>query len=111
MHPTRVIGLMSGTSVDGIDAALVEIVGTDLDLKVELLAGKTYPYPAALREKILAICGGAPISMAELAAIDDAIALVFAQAAQNIQVGYPPATLIGSHGQTVYHRPPGFSIS
>lgn len=111
MHPTRVIGLMSGTSVDGIDAALVEIVGTDLDLKVELLAGKTYPYPAALREKILAICAGAPISMAELAEIDDAIALVFAQAAQNIQVGYPPATLIGSHGQTVYHRPPGFSIS
>ncbi|MBD2294513.1 anhydro-N-acetylmuramic acid kinase [Anabaena sphaerica FACHB-251] len=109
MHPTRVIGLMSGTSVDGIDAALVEIVGTDLDLKVELLAGETYPYPAELRERILAICADAAISMAELAEIDDAIALVFAQAAQNIQVGHPPATLIGSHGQTVYHRPPHFS--
>ncbi|QYX32912.1 anhydro-N-acetylmuramic acid kinase [Sphaerospermopsis torques-reginae] len=106
MHPTRVVGLMSGTSVDGIDAALVEIVGTDLNLKVELLAGETYPYPAELREKILAICAGASISIAELAAIDDAIAVVFAQAVQNIQVGYPPASLIGSHGQTVYHRPP-----
>ncbi|MGM3309402.1 anhydro-N-acetylmuramic acid kinase [Anabaena sp. WFMT] len=106
MHPTRVIGLMSGTSVDGIDAALVEIVGTDFDLKVELLAGETYSYPAELRDRILAICGGAPISMAELAEIDDAIALVFAQAAQNIQIGHPPATLIGSHGQTVFHRPP-----
>ncbi|MEH2161396.1 MAG: anhydro-N-acetylmuramic acid kinase [Nostoc sp.] len=104
--PTRVIGLISGTSVDGIDAALVEISGTELDLKVELLAGETYPYPSELREKILAVGAGVAISMAELAEIDDAIAIVFAQAAQNIQLGHQPATLIGSHGQTVYHRPP-----
>ncbi|MEH2282076.1 MAG: anhydro-N-acetylmuramic acid kinase [Nostoc sp.] len=104
--PTRVIGLISGTSVDGIDAALVEISGTELDLKVELLAGATYPYPAELRERILAVGAGVAISMAELAEIDDAIAVVFAQAAQNIQIGHQPATLIGSHGQTVYHRPP-----
>ncbi|MEH2038516.1 anhydro-N-acetylmuramic acid kinase [Nostoc sp.] len=104
--PTRVIGLISGTSVDGIDAALVEISGTELDLKVELLAGATYPYPAQLRERILAVGAGVAISMAELAEIDDAIAQVFAQAAQNIQIGHQPATLIGSHGQTVYHRPP-----
>ncbi|MBE9005354.1 anhydro-N-acetylmuramic acid kinase [Fortiea sp. LEGE XX443] len=103
---TRVIGLISGTSVDGIDAALVDISGTDLDIKVELLAGKTYPYPAELRESILAVCAEKAISMAELAELDDAIALTFAQAAQNIQTGYQPATLIGSHGQTVYHRPP-----
>ncbi|MEH2441705.1 anhydro-N-acetylmuramic acid kinase [Nostoc sp.] len=104
--PTRVIGLISGTSVDGIDAALVEISGTELDLKLELLAGFTYPYPAELRERILAVGAGAAISMAELAEIDDAIAQVFAQAAQKIQIGHQPATLIGSHGQTVYHRPP-----
>ncbi|MEH1866975.1 MAG: anhydro-N-acetylmuramic acid kinase [Nostoc sp.] len=104
--PTRVIGLISGTSVDGIDAVLVEISGTELDLKVELLAGKTYPYPAELRERILAVGAGVAISMAELAEIDDAIAQVFAQAAQNIQIGHQVATLIGSHGQTVYHRPP-----
>ncbi|MBD2384225.1 anhydro-N-acetylmuramic acid kinase [Cylindrospermum sp. FACHB-282] len=116
MHPTekaaisaRVIGLISGTSVDGIDAALVDISGTDLDLKIELLAGETYSYPAELRERILAVGAGLAVSMAELAEIDDAIALVFAQAAQNIQMGYQPATLIGSHGQTVYHRPPGDS--
>jgi anhydro-N-acetylmuramic acid kinase len=103
---TRVIGLISGTSVDGIDAALVEISGTDLDIKVELLAGETYPYPGELREKILAVCAGEAISMAELAELDDAIAYNFAQAAQNIQTNHQPATLIGSHGQTVYHRPP-----
>ncbi|MBW4686419.1 MAG: anhydro-N-acetylmuramic acid kinase [Komarekiella atlantica HA4396-MV6] len=105
--PTRVIGLISGTSVDGIDAALVDISGTDFDLKIELVAGATYPYPAELRTKILAVCAGEAISMAELAQIDDAIAFTFAQAAQNIQIDHQPATLIGSHGQTVYHRPPG----
>jgi len=103
---TRVIGLISGTSVDGIDAALVEISGTDLDLEVNLLAGETYPYPGELRERILAVCAGEAISMAELAELDDAIALSFAQAAQNIHTGHQPAILIGSHGQTVYHRPP-----
>ena len=102
---TYVIGLISGTSVDGIDAALVDIAGTDWDLKVEFLAGATYPYPAALREQILAVCGGVAVSMAELAELDDAIALAFAQAAQEIQIDHSPAQLIGSHGQTVYHRP------
>ncbi len=103
---TRVIGLISGTSVDGIDAALVEITGTDIDLNVQLLAGTTYPYPTTLREQILDVCGGASLSMAELAQLDDAIALQFAQAAQNIQADNTPVELIGSHGQTVFHRPP-----
>ncbi|MBW4610502.1 MAG: anhydro-N-acetylmuramic acid kinase [Hassallia sp. WJT32-NPBG1] len=107
---TYVIGLISGTSVDGIDAALVDISGTDFDLKVELLAGETYPYPAELRERILAVCAGVAISMAELAELDDAIAIAFAQAAQNIQINHKPATLIGSHGQTLYHRPPGGGV-
>ncbi|MEP0882392.1 anhydro-N-acetylmuramic acid kinase [Trichocoleus sp. ST-U3] len=102
----RVIGLISGTSVDGIDAALVEISGKDLDIKVTLLAGATYPYPDALSKQILEVCGGSSLSMEEFAQLDDAIASTFAQAAQNIQNGNPPAELIGSHGQTVFHRPP-----
>ncbi len=107
---TRVIGLMSGTSVDGIDAALVDIFGTDLDIKIELVAGVTYPYPIEIRERILEVCAGKPISMMELAELDDAIANCFAQAAIAIQTGHQKATLIGSHGQTVYHRPlTGFS--
>ena len=102
----RTIGLISGTSVDGIDAALVEISGSTADLSVTLLAGETYPYPAALRSQILSVCAGAPLSMADFAALDDAIAQVFAEAAIAIQAGQPPAELIGSHGQTVFHRPP-----
>ena len=108
----KVIGLMSGTSVDGIDAVLVEITGMTLDLQVKLLAGATYPYPDELRSQILAVCGGEKLSILELAALDDAISRCFAQAAIAIQaVGAVSlkedrlAQLIGTHGQTVYHRP------
>jgi anhydro-N-acetylmuramic acid kinase len=101
----KVIGLMSGTSVDGIDAALVEIIATESDLRVDLLAGATYPYPDSLRAEILAVCGGKKLSMLEFAELDDAIACCFAQAAMDIQAHQPGAVLIGSHGQTVFHRP------
>jgi anhydro-N-acetylmuramic acid kinase len=100
------IGLMSGTSVDGIDAAFVEITGSGFDLQVYLLQGETYPYSSQLRDQILAVCAGHPISMIEFADLDDAIASEFATAAQKIQAGYPNAEIIGSHGQTVFHRPP-----
>lgn len=100
------IGLMSGTSVDGIDAALVQITGKDIDLKVELLASDTYAYPDELRQQILAVCAGSALSMAQFAQLDDAIAIQFALAALKIQPGHPKAELIGSHGQTVFHRPP-----
>ncbi|ALJ69244.1 MULTISPECIES: anhydro-N-acetylmuramic acid kinase [unclassified Synechocystis] len=100
------IGLISGTSVDGIDACLVDISGSGLDLKVDLLRGETYPYPDALRQEILALCAGTPVSPEAIAFLDDSIAKEFAQAAQQIQQSLPPADLIGSHGQTIFHRPP-----
>ena len=101
----KVIGLMSGTSVDGIDAVLIEVSGREKDLEVRLLAGETFAYPQELRAKILAVCSGKAVAIDELAALDDAIAINFAQAAQKIQSQHPKAELIGSHGQTVYHRP------
>ncbi|BAU12856.1 anhydro-N-acetylmuramic acid kinase [Leptolyngbya sp. NIES-3755] len=110
----RVIGLMSGTSIDGIDAALVEISGSTDNLQATLIAGETYPYPAQLRDRILAVCSGTAVSIAELAELDDEIAEQFAQAALRIQDNQTPAVLIGSHGQTVFHRPPaerlGYSL-
>lgn len=103
-----VIGLMSGTSVDGIDAALARIDGEDLRLHVELIAGATYPYPDALRAEILAVASGDALSLERLADLDAAIAVEFARAANSIQAENPSykAALIGSHGQTVFHRPP-----
>ncbi|MGK7918388.1 MAG: anhydro-N-acetylmuramic acid kinase [Trichodesmium sp.] len=113
---TKVIGLISGTSVDGIDAALIDVAGGQTNLAVELLAAATYPYPENLRSQILEVCGGKSISMYDLAELDDTIAEHFAQAALKInqKYGIEKAELIGSHGQTVYHRPSsqklGYSI-
>jgi anhydro-N-acetylmuramic acid kinase len=102
---TIIIGLMSGTSVDGIDAALVDITGSATEPKIEFIAGETYPYPPELRSIILDVCDGAALSMEAFAQLDEAIATQFALAAQSIQIGKPAAELIGSHGQTVFHRP------
>ncbi|MBL1210769.1 anhydro-N-acetylmuramic acid kinase [Geminocystis sp. GBBB08] len=101
-----VVGLMSGTSVDGIDAAVVDIQGTALNLKVNLLVGHTFPYSANLRTKILQVCEGDCLKMAEFAQLDYAIASEFAQGALNIIPQNIQVDLIGSHGQTLYHQPP-----
>ncbi|MBW4468411.1 MAG: anhydro-N-acetylmuramic acid kinase [Pegethrix bostrychoides GSE-TBD4-15B] len=103
------VGLISGTSVDGIDAALVELSGSKANLKAELIHGDTYAYSPDLRSKILALCAGELIAMAELATLDDAVAQAFAAAALQVQadagMDAPQVDLIGSHGQTVFHRP------
>lgn len=98
----KVIGLMSGTSVDGIDAALVEVTGQGYQVQAELLATHTADYPVTLRERILAVCSGKPQTTAEIAQMDDEVAIAFGHAAN--QLG--KADLIASHGQTIYHRPP-----
>ena len=97
----NVIGLISGTSIDGIDAALVSISGSTTDLSVNLIAAHTYPYPEDLRSQILAVCGGASLSMEAFAALDDAISYHFAQAALTLQASHPPARRIGSRGRAV----------
>ena len=111
----KVIGLMSGTSVDGVDAALVEITGQGATIEVTLIAAETYPYPEALQAEILAVCGGKALSMAQFCQLDDTIAQYFTQCAQQLETTTgTTAALIGSHGQTVFHRPPqatlGYSL-
>ena len=104
---TLAIGLMSGTSLDGIDAALVEIIDRDGKIEINLIAGHTYPYSHDLRTAILAVCAGAPRSLQQICELDDRIAESFAKAAIAIMnEGDRRPDLIGSHGQTVFHRPP-----
>ncbi|MEO1589664.1 MAG: anhydro-N-acetylmuramic acid kinase [Cyanobacteria bacterium J06632_22] len=101
----RIIGLMSGTSLDGIDAALVNVIGTGYDIDVTLVRAKTVAYEEELRSQLLQICAGHPRSIETLATLDDAVADTFAQAALDLAQG-ESIDLIASHGQTVYHRPP-----
>lgn len=99
---------MSGTSIDGIDVVLADVCVEATQVRLELLAAKTWEYPKSLRSQIWQVAQGEPISVAHLAALDDRIAQIFAQAACEIQAGFSPATIIGSHGQTVFHRPPEY---
>ncbi|MGB3291379.1 MAG: anhydro-N-acetylmuramic acid kinase [Phormidesmis sp.] len=102
----KVIGLMSGTSVDGIDAALTEISGQGYSIQAELIKGITYPYSVEVRSRILAICANEPVTLAALADLDDAIADHFTQAIRALDSDLATVDLIGSHGQTLHHRPP-----
>ncbi len=102
------IGLMSGTSVDGIDAALVQF---EPDFKV--LATHCAQYPDDLRVKILKLCAPAADEINRIAEIDQAIADCFAHSANLISTPEYQAQIkaIGSHGQTIRHVPEqGYSL-
>jgi anhydro-N-acetylmuramic acid kinase len=112
----QIIGLISGTSVDGIDSVLVEIT-ENIDSNypyspIKLIQGKTFPYPPQLKAEILAVCGGASRSISQICELDDAIAQAFGEVANKLIDSAPirPA-LIASHGQTVFHRPPNSQSS
>jgi anhydro-N-acetylmuramic acid kinase len=114
-----VIGLMSGTSCDGIDAALVRVQGEGYNLSVELFGEQCISYEEPLKQEILAVAEGKAISAEAFATLDQAIGFAFAESALALiqQAGFSPKdiTLIGSHGQTVHHQPPtdsaiGFSL-
>jgi len=99
---------MSGTSVDGIDAALVDISGQGETLRVELRAYGERPFPPAVRSEVLAACEAG--STEQLCRLNFRLGELFAEAALAViaQAGLTPedVDLIGSHGQTVYHLPP-----
>jgi len=99
-----VAGALSGTSADGIDVAVVEITEGD---RLRWVGGQTVPYGLPVRAQILALCGGAALSLAELYELDDAIAEAFAAAiADTLNKLKIQPDLVASHGQTVFHRPP-----
>lgn len=100
----KVIGLISGTSVDGIDAAVVDIREIETKITIEFLRGKTFAYDSALRSEIMAVADGKPISCEQMADLDDRIAEAFGFVAQKMKEENETIDLIASHGQTVFHR-------
>jgi len=97
MSPRLAVGLMSGTSADGVTAALVSL-GTR---EIRVLRHRTYPYSSSLKKRVL----GAPeLTVAELSRLNFELGEAFAAAALKI-AGRAKVALIGSHGQTVWHGP------
>jgi anhydro-N-acetylmuramic acid kinase len=101
------LGLISGTSADGIDAALVRFAP-----KLEIIAARTSPYPDALRARIVALArNDAAITLDDLGQLDVEIGACFAEAAlgllSEVNMASSAIAALGSHGQTVCHHPSG----
>jgi len=103
------IGLISGTSVDGIDAALVEIEGHAQENHLHLRAFTTYPYPEDVRSELLGLYDDQAQAVVRICSLNTVIGGLFADAAMAIceQAGVDirQVEVIGSHGQTVWHQP------
>ncbi len=104
-----VIGLMSGTSVDGIDAAIVEISGHGLETEVDLIAFETFPFPSGVPQRILALCQPDTGRVDDICEMNFYIGHLFAEAVKHILqksgMRAGDIDLIGSHGQTIHHLP------
>jgi anhydro-N-acetylmuramic acid kinase len=100
-----VVGLMSGTSVDAIDAAVVDLRELDDELRLRLLAYAETPHDEALRGRVQALFDPATSRTDELSEVDFLLGEAFAAAARAaIERAGLPADLVASHGQTVWHQ-------
>ena len=104
---------MSGTSADGIDAALVEIWGKAPDIKIKLLDYESYPYSHEVRKEIALAASARTGRVDQICQLNFLLGEVFASAAlmlaNKAKLDPSEVALIGSHGQTIHHLPtPGF---
>ena len=102
------IGLMSGTSMDGIDAALVRLTGSADQPQVRLLAFDTFPYPPEVKEWLMGVAAGELTSAGGISRLNFLLGELFASAALGVcrvaHVSPGSVSVIGSHGQTVFHQ-------
>jgi anhydro-N-acetylmuramic acid kinase len=113
LRPLTVIGLNSGTSMDGVDAAAF-LIGPENSssearpaLKVEMLASVLFEFEPLLQRKMKGIIAAGSVSLDELCRLDASIGEEFARAVSKLLKQHPSLSvdLIGSHGQTVWHSP------
>ncbi|SLK14865.1 anhydro-N-acetylmuramic acid kinase [Enterobacter sp. NFR05] len=107
MKSGRYIGVMSGTSLDGVDVVLAAID----DKMVAQQASLTWPMPIALKEAVLSICQGQPLTLSQLGQLDTRLGKLFAEAVLALmaqeQLSAKDIVAIGCHGQTIWHEPTG----
>ncbi len=104
-----VIGLMSGTSVDGIDAAIAEIEGSGTGMKMRQIDFITVPFPEGFKELVIRNSLTGTSDVADIARLNFLIAQLYADAVRRLcnhaGVKTQDVDLIGSHGQTIHHLP------
>ena len=103
-----VLGLMSGTSADGIDIALARISGAPPRVKARLMNHTAVKFPAQVRAEILRVAEQRPITAGELSQLNFRLGQIFADATKaackRFRVALSSVDLIGSHGQTIFHQ-------
>ncbi len=101
-----VAGVMSGTSADGIDVALVRVQGRAPRLRFQLLSHEHFPYPGRVRMAILKAMNAQKTSVAELSRLNFLLGELYAESISKAQRlhGRVKLDLIGCHGQTIYHQ-------
>lgn len=109
-QPERlVVGLMTGTSADAVDAALVRFAGAGLDASGEVIAYRERPFGDELRAEVLEVAASTALPLERLMRLDAALGEAYAEAVLELlaqaQVRVADVTAIGSHGQTVRHLP------
>jgi anhydro-N-acetylmuramic acid kinase len=106
--PMLVLGMMSGTSADGIDVALARISGAPPNLNTKLLGHTSIKFPAALRKEILRVAEQHPVTGGALSQLNFRLGELFGGAAiascRKFRIPPMKIALIGSHGQTIFHR-------
>ena len=109
LHTMNVAGIMSGTSADGVDVAIVRITPARRNGAsrpgLNLLAHEAFPYPAGLRRAVLAAMNASSTSTAELARLNWRLGIAYAEAVSaTVKKHRIKLDLIGCHGQTLYHQ-------
>ncbi len=103
------IGLMSGTSHDGVSAAVVRLDG-HANPRAEALAFRTFPYPPAFRERLLSLASMNDVGAPAVSSINFELGKIFGNVAIKIvqlaKVPLAEISFIGSHGHTIFHLPP-----
>ncbi|HET7101842.1 MAG TPA: anhydro-N-acetylmuramic acid kinase, partial [Terriglobia bacterium] len=106
--PRLLVGLMAGTSLDGVDAALVRLTGPATAPGVRLLEFISVSYPAVVRRRVLSVAAGERVGAGEISQLNFLLGALFADAALQVcrKAGIAPGRLagIGSHGQTIFHQ-------
>lgn len=107
MRSGRYIGVMSGTSLDGVDVVLAAI---DENM-VAQQASLSWPIPVELKQAVLDICRGQQLTLSQFGQLDTRLGILFADAVNGLlaQENLQPQDIvaIGCHGQTVWHEPQG----
>jgi len=103
-----ILGLMSGTSADGMDVALARVSGVPPRLDAKLLGHTSVSFPPAIRKEIIRVAEQQTITAGELSQLDFRLGELFADAALKacgrFRVSLRRLSLIGSHGQTIFHQ-------